>query len=322
MVSRGHGKRSGRQVQATPRPARAGGVRPAPAQHGAQGGMVQRRVEVAGQHPHDVVVRRREGRQVAAQSRTARGTSPAVPCGRRSPRHPGCPGPSMRTVGCSKTPGTAPAATAGQPGPHGAGGGRDASLRGPRSRAPRAAPSSMPAARRPRSARGVSSWTERTSTSNRRTSSTTGPGGHQPPAQAHRRDPDPRTVGTATGRTATAPGEHRAGEHRSRSRRPPAPAARERARAAAARGSDRRRRGVRREGHRRHQREAPLGAGDPQTPPRPPTAAPSTSAAVAVAVPGRGHPGTVARRACRAVHPPGHVVRGVVQGVVRRRSRG
>ena len=113
MASRGHGNRSGRHVQDSAPAGPPGGVGPAPAQDGAQGGVVQRRVEVAGQYPQHIGLRRRERGEVA-------GPGPDGPRGRRRRRRVdggdsiGCaPGTSITAVGCSKVPGTAPAATAG-----------------------------------------------------------------------------------------------------------------------------------------------------------------------------------------------------------------
>ena len=104
--SRGHGRRSGRQVQRQSPARPPSGVRPARRSTRRQRRVVQGRVEVAGEHPQDggvAVPGARPGRRSSRGPRAAR--SQAARCGRRSARRRCRPGTASRAVGCSKTPG-------------------------------------------------------------------------------------------------------------------------------------------------------------------------------------------------------------------------
>src|SRR4051812_22163100 len=150
----------------------------------------------------------------AAHSRTDRGDVAGGAEWTAVSSNGSAPGGSISAVGCSNLPGTPPATTAGNrvqtaPDAEGTLPGRAVSTCAQGSSRPR------PRVRRPRSDPGVSSWTERTSTSNRRTRSTTGPGGTRPlrrlTVAIRTRGPSgtgagtPRRPRTAAVRTAAAP---------------------------------------------------------------------------------------------------------------------
>ena len=93
---RAGGTAAGAVARSTPAPCPRGprGVVVPEPEHRPQRGVVERRVEVAGQHAEHVGRRGRQGGEVLpSSSAPTRGTSPAEPCARRSPRRPGRPPP-------------------------------------------------------------------------------------------------------------------------------------------------------------------------------------------------------------------------------------